>query len=130
MTKWLFVAFALGAVGLLIGCGGPQDAEVHGTVTFDRKLLPEGDIIFEDADGKTTPVGGKIVNGQYSVTVAPGPKKVRINASKPPSKPDPVMGMAPVEPMIPKEYNSETTLTADLKAGKQDGVNFDLKSKP
>jgi hypothetical protein len=130
MPNRLFIAFTLWAVGLLAGCGGPQAAEVNGTVTLDSKPLADGDIIFEDPQGKTTPAGGKVADGRYSVAVAPGPKKVRINASKPPSKPDPVMGMAPVESMIPKQYNSETKLTADVKAGKQDGVNFDLKSKP
>ncbi|HEY1187328.1 MAG TPA: hypothetical protein VGE74_06700 [Gemmata sp.] len=121
------------AVVLLVfvsGCGGAKPAEVSGTVTFDGKPVADGDIIFESPDGSVTPAAGKIVNGQYAVTVAPGPKKVRINASKPPTKPDPVMGMIPTESLLPKEYNVETKLTADLKPGKQEGTNFDLKSKP
>ncbi len=34
------------------------------------------------------------------------------------------------EPMIPEEFNVQTKLTADLKPGKQTGVNFDVKSIP
>jgi len=128
-----FSATAGAAVALVLfvsGCGGEKLAEVRGTVTFDGNSIADGDIIFESPDGSTTPAAGKIVDGQYAVTIAPGPKKVRINAPKPPTKPDPVMGMIPIESLIPKEYNVETKLTADLKPGKQEGVNFDLKSKP
>src|SRR5262249_29649390 len=114
---------------LAAGCG-EKVAEVSGTVTFDNSPIADGDIIFEDPEGQITPAAGKIVNGEYTVTVAPGSKKVRIKAPKPPTKPDPVMGMNPIEPLIPKEYNTETRLTVDLKTGKQEGVNFDLKSNP
>ncbi|MDY3552127.1 hypothetical protein R5W24_001207 [Gemmata sp. JC717] len=123
---------AAGAVALLLffsGCGD-KVSEVSGTVTFDGKAVANGDIIFESPDGSVTPAAGKIANGQYSLAVAPGPKKVRITAPKPPTKPDPVMGMNPIESLIPKEYNVETKLTADLKPGKREGLNFDLKAKP
>jgi hypothetical protein len=130
MPKRALPTLLLGATVLLTAGCGQKLTEVSGTVTFDNSPVADGDIIFEDPDGKITPVAGKIVNGQYSVTVPPGSKKVRINASKPATKPDPVMGMMPIEPLIPKEYNTETKLTVDLKPGKQEGVNFDLKSHP
>lgn len=122
-------ALAAAFFAFVPGCGGPKPAEVSGTVTFDGKPLGDGDIIFEDPDGSVTPAAGKIVDGRYSVTVVAGPKKVRINASKPATKPDPVMGMMPIESLIPTEYNLETKLTADLKPGKQE-ASFDLKAKP
>ncbi len=123
-------AATLTAVIFLFGSGcGAKPAEVSGTVTFDGHPLVDGDIIFESPDGSVTPAAGKIVNGHYLVTITAGPKKVRINASKPATKPDPVMGMMPIESLIPTEYNLETKLTADLKPGKQE-ANFDLKSKP
>jgi hypothetical protein len=130
MPTRALAALLLGTAVLLAAGCGQKVTEVSGTVTFDNSLVDDGDIIFEDPDGKITPAAGKIVNGQYSVTVAPGSKKVRINASKPATKPDPVMGWNPIEPLIPKQFNTETTLTADLKPGKQEGVNFDLKSNP
>ncbi len=130
MTIRFAALLTFAAVGLLAGCGGEKPAEVSGTVTFDGKTITDGDIIFEATDGSSTPAAGKIVNGQYTVTVPAGPKKVRVLASKTPTKPDPALGMIPVESLIPTRYNTETTLTADLKPGKNDGVNFDLKSKP
>jgi hypothetical protein len=130
MPTRAFAALLLGATLLLAAGCGEKVAVVSGKVTFDNSPVNDGDIIFEDPDGKVTPAAGKIVNGEYSVTVAPGPKKVRINASKPPTQPDPVMGMNPIESLIPKEYNTETKLKVDLKPGKQEGVDFDLKSNP
>jgi hypothetical protein len=111
------------------GCGGSA-ADVSGTVLIDNQPLAEGEIIFEAADGQSTPVAGPIKDGKYSVKVAPGPKKVRINASRPTKKPDPVMGAAARESMIPPEFNSQTKLTYDVKAGKQDNVNFEVKALP
>ena len=57
-------------------------------------------------------------------------KKVRINASRPAKKADPVMGAAARESMIAREFNEQSTLTADIKGGKQDGVNFEVKAIP
>ncbi len=111
------------------GCGGSA-AEVSGTVLIDNQPLADGEIIFEAADGQSTPAAGPIKDGKYSVKVAPGPKKVRINASRPTRKPDPVMGAAARESMIPPEFNANTRLTADVKAGKNEGVNFEVKALP
>ena len=112
------------------GCSDPESV-VSGKVTSEGGLpLKEGDIIFEDMDGKTTPATAKIVDGAYSLKVLPGQKKVRIQASRPTKKIDPVMGAAGRESMIPPEFNDQTKLTADIKAGKQDGVNFEVKLLP
>jgi len=111
------------------GCGG-SEAEVSGSVTVDGQPLKDGDIIFEAADGSVTPAAGKIVDGKYSLKVLPGPKKVRINASRPTKKPDPVMGAAARESMIAPEFNEQTRLTADVKGGRQAGVDFEVKSIP
>jgi hypothetical protein len=124
-ARVVLVAVALAAAG----CGG-SESEVSGTVTVDGQPLKEGDIIFEAADGSVTPAAGKIVDGKYSLKILPGPKKVRINASRPTRKPDPVMGAAARESMIAAEFNEQTRLTADIKAGRQTGVDFEVKSIP
>jgi hypothetical protein len=127
-TRALAGALALAlTVVALPGCGGGL-SEVSGTVKMDGKPLPEGEIIFEAADGKATPAGGPIKDGRYTVQVAPGAKKVKITASRPTAKPDPVMKEAARESMIRPEFNERTTLKADVKPGKQDGVDFDVKS--
>jgi hypothetical protein len=115
---------------LLAGCGGEQPAEVTGTVKMDGKPLAEGEIIFEAADASKTPAAATIKNGEYTVLVLPGQKKVKVTASRPPKRRDPLLGDAAREPMLGPEYNDRTTLTADVKPGKNEGVNFDVKELP
>jgi hypothetical protein len=125
IARWLGLVVVLAC----IGCNS-SESSVSGSVTVDGQPLKEGDIIFEPADGQGSPAAGKIVDGKYSIKIAPGNKKVRINASRPAKKPDPVMGAAARESMIAKEFNEQSTLTADVKGGKQEGVNFEVKSIP
>jgi hypothetical protein len=125
IARWLGLVVVLACVG----CNS-SESSVSGSVTVDGQPLKEGDIIFEPADGQGSPAAGKIVDGKYTLKIAPGNKKVRINASRPAKKPDPVMGTAARESMIAKEFNEQSTLTADVKGGKQEGVNFEVKSIP
>jgi hypothetical protein len=119
----------LTGLGFVAGCG-VSEAEVSGAVNVDGKPLKEGDIIFEERDKSKTPAAGKIVEGKYTLRVLPGSKTVRISASRPTKKPDPLLGSAAREPMILPEFNERSTLTKDIKPGKQDGVNFEVKSIP
>jgi hypothetical protein len=117
-------------LSLIAGCGGASVAEVTGTVTVDGQPLQEGEIIFEAEDGQSTPAGTMIAGGKYLLKVAPGRKKVRINASRPTKIPDPVMGAAARESTIAAEFNVESKLTAQIKPGKQENVDFEVKSIP
>jgi hypothetical protein len=119
----------MATLGLVAGCG-VSEAEVSGTVTMDRRRLKEGDIVFEESDKSKTPAAAKIVEGRYTLKVLPGSKIVRITASRPTKKPDPVMGSAAREPMIAEEFNEHSTLRAEVRPGKQDAVDFDVKSVP
>lgn len=116
-------------LGVLGGCGGPTEAEVSGTVYMDGKPLKEGDIIFEEMDKSKTPAAGKIADGKFTLKVTPGSKIVRVNASRPTKKPDPVMGSAAKEEMIAKEYNELSILKAEIK-GKTEDLRFEVKSIP
>ena len=129
MIRKLALALVL-ALPLLAGCSGEQLAEVTGTVKIDGKPLPEGEIIFEAADGNTTPAASKIKDGVYTVRVAPGSKKVKVTASRPPKKPDPMLGAAAREQMLGPEYNDRTTLVADIKPGTNPDIDFDVKERP
>jgi hypothetical protein len=128
MTRRWFPALA--GMVLLCGCGGEKPADVSGTVLVDGKPLPDGEIIFEAADGSKAPAAGTVKDGRYEAKMLPGPKKVKINASRVPKKPDPLFGYAPLEVMIPEEFNVKTTLTAEINAGTNENVDFQVKSIP
>jgi len=130
MRPALLVVFPF-AFLVLVGCGGEKPAEVSGTVLLDDGApLPEGEIIFLAADNSKSPEAGPIKDGKYSLTLPPGAKKVRIQASRPASKSDPAMGAPPKEAMLGPEYNEKSTLTADIKPGKNEGVDFKVKALP
>lgn len=120
-------ALGLAFLALAAGCGD-QHAQVSGSVLADGQPLQEGEIIFEEADQSQTPAAAKIVDGKYTIQMPPGSKKVRITASVPTSKPDPVMGAAAREMIIPPEFNEQTRLTAKIQRGKQEGVDFEVKT--
>lgn len=129
MRRTFALGLGLFCLALLAGCGD-RLAEVSGTVKIDGQPLEEGEIIFEEADQSKTPAAGKIAAGKYTVKTLPGNKKVRINASRPAKKPDPVLGAAAREAAVAPEFNEKTKLTATVKPGKQDGVDFEVKAAP
>lgn len=128
MIRALLFACALGAL-TSAGCDSSASA-VSGTVLMDGKPLAEGEIIFEPADGAGPTAAGPVRDGKYSVPATPGAKKVKVTASRPTKKPDPVMGAAARDPAIGPEYNERTTLTATLKPGTNEGVDFAVKELP
>lgn len=114
------------------GCGGSSDApttvKVEGTVTFDGEPLSEGSIVFDPADGKGGSSAGGIENGKFMFDSQLGQKKVLISASRDTGKKD--QYDEPItESYIPAQYNSQTTLTADVKADGENKYTFELKSK-
>lgn len=114
----------------LAGCGaaGPKLYEVTGTVTFDGKPIPDGDIIFAATD-TISEQAGKIENGQFLVLATAGNKQVRIFATRE-AEFDKVMNAHVRVPYIPDRYNTKTTLTADVTASGPNKFTFDLSSKP
>lgn len=121
---------SLVVLAAIAGCGGPVDAIVSGNVTIDGQPLKQGEIIFEATDGATIPGSAEIKDGQYQLMVAPGKKVVRINASRPNGIVDPLMKTEGSEPMIPAEFNTQSKLTANVKAGKQAGMDFQVTEIP
>jgi hypothetical protein len=119
----------LTAVTLLpiAGCGGDGLADVTGTVTIDGAPLAEGDIIFEAADQSSTPQGTTITNGQFQLRVGPGKKIVRINASEGDGVVDPLMQTEGRRSIIPPEFNTSSTLTAEIQAGTNPPLSFAVK---
>jgi hypothetical protein len=127
-SPWLL---GLLSTALLAGCGpsGPRTYPVSGTVLFDGKPLPQGDIIFHAARGDMGADAGKIKDGKYSFRAKAGKKKVAILASKEvPGKRDPLMGPL-IENYVPARYNDETTLTAEVRESGENQFDFQLQRK-
>jgi hypothetical protein len=113
----------------LCGCGGSDELEVSGTVTFDGKPVNEGDITFRASDRG---YGGKIKDGKYTMTVPPGKSRVEITAFRETGK---MLNLNPgedpipeLEPYIPEKYNSSSVLSADVSSDKKT-FDFKLESK-
>ncbi|MBJ7497477.1 MAG: hypothetical protein JHD20_13525 [Gemmataceae bacterium] len=111
-----------------LGCNSAETpAEVSGTVLLGSEPLAEGNIIFEALDKSTAPGAGIIKDGKYTIQVLPGSKKVKIQASKPGTKIDPVMKSAMPESILGPEFNDKTTLKAEIKPGKNEKIDFQVK---
>jgi hypothetical protein len=108
---------------VLPGCSDPTVGVVSGTITIDGAAVKSGSIAFFPIDGKSPTSGAEIVEGRYSVTVAPGTASVEIRVPK-------VIGQkklydAPNSPvkevmteLLPAKYNDASELTLDVKPGK------------
>lgn len=126
------------AVAVLVtGCVGDDPLKrypVKGTATFDGAPIPEGDILFVPDGGDGRPEGGPIKNGEFSVELVPGRKRVEIRASKEnPAKMidsmlEPGKKVPAREDYIPAKYNDKSELTAET-SDVTDPLQFDLKSE-
>ena len=129
------LALILALLGLA-GCSGQPS--VQGTVTFDGTPVDDGAISFVPTGGGTGgagTVGAPIVDGKYTVAgkgVAPGSYRVEIiwrkkTGRKVPTPGDPGNMIDQVVQAIPPQYNTNSTLTRDIKPG-TNTLDFDLKS--
>ncbi len=120
----------------LAGCGsedtGPELYTVKGTVTFDGSPGDEGRIQFRHTEGDQKAYSADIKAGSYTIQTETGNASVEITASRPTGEFDTSNPDDPPQPIgemyIPAQYNSETTLTADIKPSADNSIPFDLKS--
>jgi hypothetical protein len=117
----------------LTGCGGGGVAEVEGAVTYDGQPVSPGIVSFLPADAGGKQGGGAILKGKYRVypesVLRPGKYRVEIRWAKPTGEKREVgYGQSPdvVVEGLPDKYNSQSTLTAELKAGKNK-LDFNLE---
>jgi hypothetical protein len=129
-TRWFGCLVVSGLIVAAGGCDtGPRLSPVTGTVTLDGAPVPEGDILFTPADPNLSPEAGKIKDGKYEIKSREGKMKVQINASKiVPGAAKGAMGEDVATEYIPSKYNTQTTLSADVKAG-PNTFDFPLESK-
>jgi len=128
----LILCFVVVSFLSLAGCSSNGKLEATGEVTLDGKPVEDGTIDFSPLDGNGATAGGKILQGHYKVPIYAGEKRVIIHGykhvgSKPISGPG--TPMMPIrEPIVPKEYNEETKLTASVDSSHLTH-NFELSSK-
>lgn len=121
--------------GLLLGCGAAKTT-VSGAVTLDGQPLEKGRIQMVRADGGGPTAAADVVAGQYTLELPEaGTMKVEISAQKvvgqrPAYAGDPNSPMIEsVEPIIPPQYNVNSTLTVEIVAGANTGKDFAVTSK-
>jgi hypothetical protein len=114
----LLVVFAL-------GCGSAT-RRVTGTVTLDGRPVPSGGITFQDVEGRLAPDHGEIKGGRFELRAKPGKKRVEVRASREVPAKKTEMG-AYFEDYIPRRYNAESTLTADVTPGGANHFDFKLE---
>jgi hypothetical protein len=129
--RGLVVLAGLAMIVVLVGCSSePPTYRVTGTVMLDGKSVPEGDIHFRSTDGRWGAEVGKIQDGRYELMAKAGPKRVEISASR--IIPGGARGGAgePVpEEYVPEEYNVQSKLQAEVKAGGANVFDFNLTSR-
>jgi hypothetical protein len=125
------------------GCGGGGDdllskrGSVQGIVTFDGEPVEEGQILFTPTGKEGSVAGSAITDGEYSIPreqgPVAGPHSVAITASRKTGKQIKAMQPAPPgtmidvkEEYIPAKYNYTTTLSAEIKAGENPDLDFNL----
>ena len=126
----MFLAIAMLAT-ISAGCQPSNMATISGKVTLDGKPIENGTISFVPTDGNSSSAGTRITNGEYTLTLPLGTKRVEITASEVVGQRAAYGADSPkvdvMRSMIPKRYNQESELSIDVKAGKSNH-DFNLES--
>ncbi len=118
------------AAALLVGAGCRQRETypVSGKVTFNGEAVSNGEIQFLSADQTGAPAAGRIQNGEYHLQARPGSKRVSIRAARAVGGKVPGALGSAFQDYIPAEFNSESTLTAEVAASDDNQLDFHLKT--
>jgi len=140
----LFIAVLTATAAACAGCNRSARLPVSGTVTVDGQPLASGEIAFAPAaPGQGNTAGAAIERGKYSISaeqgLLPGDYKVSIHAfrgtgkknwdgmGEPTAPESQKKYVEQLEQYIPPRYNDATELTASLRSGKSNNLNFELQ---
>jgi hypothetical protein len=108
-------------------------------VSLGDRPLAHGFIQFQPAGGDGVAAGGNVTDGKYAIErpqgPTPGEYKVIISStsasesSSAADLPAPGESTPPPPDPIPAKYNTASTLTAKVEAGKEHTFDFPMKSK-
>jgi hypothetical protein len=125
LSKALHISLILGLV-VSLGCSRPDTVEVSGLVEWEAAPIPQGDIVFFSRDPHVPAAAGKIIDGAYRFRTKAGEKRVEIRSFRLSGKKT-SLGRPIGEMYIPKRYNDESELTADVTLGGENKFDFKLK---
>jgi hypothetical protein len=118
---------------VLVSCGDSGSASgrlaISGTVHFKGAPVQNGSIEFVPHPGVKTTSGAPITNGRFSIPadrgLEPGAYTIKISSMEAPPDTEPggLPGPDPKE-LLPEKYNTKSTLTEEVKAGK---TTFEFK---
>lgn len=115
----------------LVGCGGdagPQKYPVSGVVNVDGQPLADGMIYFKDIAAGVAD-SAEIKNGKFEGLAEAGQRRVEIFAYQTVTSD---MGGTTSETkvnILPPRYNTESTLTEEVKADAPNTYTFDVASR-
>ena len=105
-------------------------AHVDGEIKFEGEPIEKGNILFAPSDGTGPTAGGEITNGQFSISVPPGLKRIEVRSPKVVGQrkvsEGPVSPSEVMEERIPSTYNRKSTLTKEIQMP-QTRIDLDLK---
>ena len=131
------LGWCLSILALLLagGCGDARRQSVEGTVTFEGQPLAEGHITFVPQGTTHGPTAGtEIKDGHFSIDREKGSFagtfRVEIVAARETGRSfvDPTTDetVTEREQYLPAKYNSESELTAEIKEGEPNRLEFNL----
>ena len=127
--RFRVVTLFLSFTALSAGCGGEGGVAdkdrrypVRVTVLLDGKPLPDGQIDFVPADGRA-PGTGRIKDGAAELRSVAGKCTVEISAFRQFGR------MREPENFLPKRYNEQSKLSAEVTAGGENTFTFTVTSR-
>ena len=120
---WKLVVAGIVAVGIQAGCGGPSNVgQVTGTVTLDDQPLEGALVTFSPTEeGGSSALGKTDSAGAYTLTYSPGVSGAEIGENR-----VTISTLTAGTEKVPMEYNTQSKLKADVKAG-SNTFDWDLK---
>jgi len=102
------------ALATLAGCGGSKNVgRVTGTVTLDGQPLPDALVTFSPMkEGGSSGLGKTDSAGAYSLTYSAGVNGAEIGENR-----VTISTITQGKEIVPMEYNTQTKLKAEVKAG-------------
>lgn len=119
-------------VSISLGCLNTEDQsrpilyDVTGEVFVNEKLLTNGAITLDPADGKGGVYSAQIQAGKFSMKASAGKKRVSVIASRPSDKLGPDGKPMPKQ-YLPPRFNAKTKLTAEVNPTNKNFFEFKLE---